>query len=412
MRYAIASMTAPRSRPLRTRAPHGAPPARRRVPARRAAACLLALASLAGAAPAGASPAPVALGAAGAFAVLGASTVTNTGLSVLGGDLGVSPGTAITGFGPGVVTNGAIHAGDGAAAQAHADLASAYLVAQARTPATATSGVLDGLTLAPGVYAAGAGMSLTGGLTLDGGGDPSAVFVMQAGSTLITAAASHVDLAGGARACNVFWQVGSSATLGASSLLRGSILASTSISMGDAVTVDGRALARDGAVTLINDAVTTPDCTGPLTNTAPAIAPFTATLTGTTRAVHTTVGAWSVDDERGSGAGYNVTVAAGVATVDGSTSRAGTGGALTLTPRTPTAAAGNTATPGPVAAAAQTLSATATTIASAAAGAGRGRWDFPADSGLTTSLAILIPADVSAGAYRSTLTFTTAPPVG
>jgi hypothetical protein len=106
-----------------------------------------------------------------------------------------------------------------------------------------------------------AGLALTGTLKLDAQGNPSAVFIFQAGSTLITAAGSEVALTNGAQACNVFWQVGSSATLGASSFFSGTILASASISMGDSVTVAGRALARDGAVTLINDAVVTPSCT-------------------------------------------------------------------------------------------------------------------------------------------------------
>jgi len=377
----------------------------------RGLAALGACAAVIATAPATAAAAePVALGGAATFAVLGATTVTSTGGSRVSGDLGVSPGTAVTGFGPGVIVNGSLHAGDPVATQAHADLATAYLDASGRPATSLISGVLDGLTLSPGVYAAGAGMSLAGSLTLDGQGDPDAVFVLQAGSTLGTAAGSHVDLAGGAQSCNVFWQVGSSATLGASSLLRGSILASTSISLGDAVTIDGRALARDGAVTMINDAVTTPHCVGPLTNTAPAITPFTATLTGTTRTVHAIVGGWSVDDERGSGAGYSVTVAASEPTVNGSTSAAGTGGALTLTPRTPTAAPGNPAASGPEPEPPQLLSTNAVTIVNAAQGSGQGEWQFPADTGPTRSLGLLIPADASAGAYSSTLTFTTAPP--
>jgi ice-binding like protein/putative surface cell wall-binding protein len=385
-----------------------------RLPSRRAVGAaavgwLVALASVAGAASAGASPLPVALGAAGSFAVLGASTVTSTGASALTGDLGVSPGTAVTGFPPGTLV-GSLHAGDGPAAQAHTDLATAYQDAAGRSAAAPEAGPLDGLTLGPGVYAAGASLSLTGTLTLNAGGDPNAVFILQAGSTLITAANSQVDLAGGAQACNVFWQVGSSATLGASSLLRGTILASASISMGDAVTLDGRALANTGAVTMINDAVTVAGCAGSLSNTAPAVTPFSAKLTGLTRTLHTELGAWSVTDATGSNAGYSVTVAATRPTVNGSVSAAGTGGGLTLTPVTATPANGNTAATGPLATSAQTLSTTAATIATAAAGTGQGEWDFPADSGAAESLAIVIPGDASAGAYSSTLTFTTAPP--
>jgi hypothetical protein len=378
---------------------------------RRASVALVALAWLAcAAAPAGAA-APVGLGGAGGFAVLAGTTVTSAGVSTLTGDLGVSPGTAIPGFGPGTVS-GTIHAGDDVAAQAHADLATAYGVAVARSPAT-PAGVLDGLTLDPGVYASGAALALAGTLTLDAGGDPSAVFILQAGSTLTTTANSHVVLADGAQACNVFWQVGSSAALGATSDLKGSILAMTSISMGDAVSIDGRALARDGAVTMINDTVAVPACAaGSLSNTAPAISPFAATLTGAMQTLHTAVGAWSLTDSRGTGAGYSVTVAATAPTVDGSSAAAGTGASMTLTPRTPTPATGNAATTGPVAAAARQLSTTATTIATAIPGTGNGGWDFPADTGDLRSLELLIPADAGPGAFSSTLTFTTAPAAG
>jgi hypothetical protein len=353
------------------------------------------------------SPAPVALGGAEAFAVLGASTVTSAGVSTVTGDLGVSPGPDVTGFPPGIL-HGTMHTSDGVAALAHADLATAYADATGRTP-TAAAGVLDGLTLTPGVYASGAALALAGTLTLDAQGDPNAVFILQAGSTLNTAANSHVALVGGAQACNVVWQVGSSATLGASSSLAGTILAFTSISMGDGVTIDGRALTLNAAITLIDDSVTAPQCAGQLTNTAPAIAPFTATLTGVSQTVHTAVGAWSLDDERGTGAGYSVTVSATAPTVGGSATAAGTGAQIILTPVTPTAAPGNTAT-GPVAATApQTLSTTTTTIAAAAAGTGQGSWTFPADAGSAKHLAVVLPGDASSGTYRSALTFTTAP---
>src|SRR5688572_10117741 len=182
-----------------------------------------------------AAAAPIQLGGAEGFAVLGGATVTSAGVSTVTGDLGVSPGTAVTGFGPGTVS-GSIHAGDAVAAQAHADLATAYGVAAALSPAQPV-GALEGLTLGPGVYASGAALTLAGTLTLDAGGDPNAVFVLRAGSTLDTAANSQVQLAGGAQACNVFWPVGSSATLGATSLLTGSILAATSISLGDAAAI-------------------------------------------------------------------------------------------------------------------------------------------------------------------------------
>lgn len=371
---------------------------------------LVTLAWLVGGAPAAGAAAPIGLGGAEGFAVLGGTTVTSAGMSTVIGDLGVSPGTAVTGFGPGTVS-GAIHAGDGVAAQAQADLATAYGVAAARSPAQ-PAGVLDGLKLGPGVYASGAALTLAGTLTLDAGGDPNAVFILRAGSTLDTAANSQVQLAGGAQACNVFWPVGSSATLGATSLLEGSILAATSISIGDGAAIDGRALARDGAVTLINNTVAVTRCDRSLSNTAPAIAPFEATLTGVTQTVHTAVGGWSVDDSRATNTGYSVTVTATAPTVNGSPSAAGTGAALMLTPRTPTAAAGNPSSTGPVAAGVQALSTTAATIADVAPDTGQGAWDFPADTAAIKSLALVIPADAKAGAFSSTLTFTAAPPAG
>jgi hypothetical protein len=150
---------------------------------------------------------------------------------------------------------------------------------------------------------------------------------------------------------------------------------------------------------------------GALTNTAPAITPFAATLSGVTQTVPTAVGAWSVTDATGSNAGYSVTVAATAPTVNGSAPSAGTGASLTLTPTTATAASGNPATTGPVAQSAQTLSTTAATIDNSAAGTGQGQWDFAADSGVTENLAVVIPGNASAGTYSSTLTFTTAPPV-
>ena len=265
----------------------------------------------------GAGAATVALGAAESFGVLGGTTVTSAGVSTITGDLGVSPGTAITGFPPGLLF-GTMHAGDATAVAGHAAVAAAYGDAVGRGPEIPITGDLGGQTLGPGVYAAGAALTLAGELRLDGGQDPNAVFVLKAGSTLGTAAFSSVKLVGQAQACNVFWIVGSSATLGATSVLRGSILATTSISLGAGVTIVGRALARDGAVTMINDIVTVPQCVaGELSNTAPTIAPFTTQLTGLTQIIRTAVGAWSVSDARGSGAGYRVTVAASLPTVTG-----------------------------------------------------------------------------------------------
>ena len=208
--------------------------------------------------------APVNLGAAGGFAVLGGQTVTNTGPSVITGDLGVSPGSAITGFPPGVVI-GTVHAADGVAGSAQTALTTAYNDAAGRTPATTISGVIGGgQTLAPGVYKSTSSLGLTGILTLDGQGDPSAVFIIQIGSALTTASASVVSLINGAQPCNVFWQVGSSATLGTGSVFQGNILALTSITATTGVSILGRALAgNEGAVTLDTNIINRPECATP-----------------------------------------------------------------------------------------------------------------------------------------------------
>ncbi len=220
-----------------------------------ALSCSVVLALGAGDALAGKAPVP--LGAAGSFAVLGGQKVTSTGLTTLNGDLGVSPGSSLTGFPPGRV-NGTIHATDPTAAQAQTDLTAAYNDAAGRTPAQALPADLGGRTLTPGVYKTGAALALTGGVTLDGQGDPNAVFVIQVGSALTTNVGSVVALINDAKPSNVFWQIGSSATLGPSSVFAGNILALTSISIDSGVTLNGRALARNGAVTLIDDTITVP----------------------------------------------------------------------------------------------------------------------------------------------------------
>jgi len=175
---------------------------------------------------------------------------------VITGDLGVSPGSSVTGFPPGTVTGGTIHAADAAAAQAQVDLTTAYN-AVASTPCTAnlTGQDLGGLTLTPGVYCFDSSAQLTGILTLNAGGNPNAAFLFKIGSTLTTASASLVLVTGGGSNCNVFWQVGSSATLGTGTSLAGNILALTSITLTTGSGVSGRALARNGAVTLDTNSV-------------------------------------------------------------------------------------------------------------------------------------------------------------
>ncbi len=206
---------------------------------------------------------PVALGTAADFAVLGGASVTNTGSTVVTGDLGISPSATVTGFPPGTVI-GTLHAADAAAAQAQTDQLAAYNDAASRTPDATIPTQLGGTTVTPGVYDSAAGtFQITGNVTLDAQGDPDAVFIFQAASTLVTAAASTVTLAGGAQACNVFWQVGSSSTLGANTDFSGDILALTSITVGSGVTVDGRTLAHNGTVTLDTDTITLSACADP-----------------------------------------------------------------------------------------------------------------------------------------------------
>lgn len=202
----------------------------------------------------------VPLGTAATFGVLANTAVTNTGPTVVTGDLGVSPAGAVTGFGPGGGTvTGTIHVNDAVAAQAQTDLLAGYANALAQ-PVTATVPTeLGGTTLTPGVYNSASGtFGLNGTLTLDAQGNPNAVFIFKTNTTLITGATGNVNLINQAKSANVFWQVGSSATLGIGSTLRGSILAFTSITATTGAIVDGRLLALGAAVTLDTNAVTVP----------------------------------------------------------------------------------------------------------------------------------------------------------
>jgi hypothetical protein len=237
---------------------------------RRARLAGIALAMLAVfALPAAAQAAPVGLGTAAPFVVLGGAKVTNVGPSVLNGNLGISPGTELEGFGPPAVINGSTHATTEVAAQAQLDLTTAYDVAagQPVLPANDLSGTdLGGLKLAPGTYRYNAAALMTGALILDAEGDPNAEFVFQIGSQLTTESASSVLLVNGASPCNVYWQVGSSAVLGTTTSFQGSLMALTSISLNSKATVVGRMLARNGQVSLIENTLTRPLCaTGPTT---------------------------------------------------------------------------------------------------------------------------------------------------
>lgn len=232
--------------------------------------------SVAGVGQANADPATVGLGAAGSFAVLGHTTVTNTGPSTISGDLGLTPGSAVTGFPPGVMTTGNIHISDGPATDAMLALNTAYLDAAGRTPPILPAVTdLAGSTLVGGLYK-GDALSNTGTLTLTGG--PDSVWIFQASSTLITNADSKVVLGQGVNPCNVFWQVGSSVTLGTNSTMVGTVMALTSIAATTGASVEGRLLALNGAVTLDTNTVTVPAaCAGTIaaggTKTSPAVTP-------------------------------------------------------------------------------------------------------------------------------------------
>jgi uncharacterized protein (TIGR03437 family) len=193
------------------------------------------------------------------FAVLSGSAIVNTGSTAITGDVGVSPGSSVSGFPPGTFT-GTIHAGDSAAAQGILDLSAAYGDAVSRLiGAVSVAGDLGGQTFTSGLYNSVSSLSISSGnLTLDAKGDPNAVFIFQIASTLTTAAGNQVILVGGASASNVFWQVGTSAILGTNSIFNGSILADQAITLNAGATVNGRLLAQNGAVTLQSNIITSP----------------------------------------------------------------------------------------------------------------------------------------------------------
>jgi hypothetical protein len=220
--------------------------------------------------------AQISLNTAQNFGVLGGSTITNTGPTVVNGDVGVSPGSAVVGFPPGIVI-GTIHAADAVAGQAQTDLTAAYNTAAGLACGTDLTGQnLGGLVLSPGVYCFDTSAQLTGTLTLDLQGNPNSFFLFQIGSTLTTASASSVLLINtGGTTCppNVFWQIGSSATLGTGSSFTGNILSLASVTMTTGANLNGRALARNGAVTLDSNAVTSCASSCPIITVSPATLP-------------------------------------------------------------------------------------------------------------------------------------------
>ncbi len=228
------------------------------------------------------------LGTAAGFSGLAGSTVTNTGLSSIGGNLGVSPGTNITGFPLGIV-DGTIYLGDAVASQAQSDTTVAYnnLAGQA-CDTDLTGQDLGGMTLTPGTYCFNSSAALTGTLTLNGQGDPFAVFIFKIGSTLTTSSNSSVVMINEGSGCNAFFQVGSSATLGTNTSFAGNILALTSITLQTGTDIDaGRALAINGALTLDTNSVSSLACaprpTAAMTNVSGRVT--TATGRGISRAL-------------------------------------------------------------------------------------------------------------------------------
>lgn len=257
---------------------------------------------------ASAAASPVGLGTAGNYTVLAGTTVSNTGLSEIAGNVAVNPGTVVTGFPPGIIT-GAQDLGDTAAIAAQSDLTAAYDNAAGQTPATSVSGDLGGETLTPGVYNATASLGITGTLTLDAQGDPDAIFIFQLGADLVTASASQVVLTDGAQAADVFWQVSATATLGSGSTFAGNILALTSITAATGAVIQGRALVIDGAVTLDDNAVDGDS----LGLTAPATLSWSDTLNGHNQSVvdtNTSDQTYTVVDATGTDAGWTVTAEA------------------------------------------------------------------------------------------------------
>ncbi|CAN5211151.1 hypothetical protein BH09BAC5_BH09BAC5_15650 [soil metagenome] len=195
---------------------------------------------------------PITLGSSSNIVILAGSAVTNTGSTIITGDMGLSPGTSVGGFPPGIL-NGTLYINDNIASQAKIDLTAAYNDAVARncTDIVTLSGNIGGLTLTPGLYKSTSSLAISSGdVTFDANGDANAVFIIQIASTFTTTSGRKVILAGGASAANIFWQVGSSATFGTTSVIKGTVLAMQSITFQTGATLDGHALTRTGGITM------------------------------------------------------------------------------------------------------------------------------------------------------------------
>lgn len=215
----------------------------------------------------------IGLGTADSYVVLAGAGVTNTGPTTLGGDLGSAPDGSVTGAADITFSSGTNYADGGPTAGAKLDLVTAYDNAAGQGPTIPIVADLAGLTLVPGVYTSASTILLTGALTLDAQGDPNAVWVFQAGSGLDVVSGASVTVTNGAQACNVFWQVGSTATLGTGVDFVGTVMALTSITLDTGATVDGRVLARNGSVTLDTNTITRPVCAAAPPVTPPATPP-------------------------------------------------------------------------------------------------------------------------------------------
>lgn len=199
----------------------------------------------------------IALAGASGLAVLAGSAITSTGATNITGDLGLSPGSSIGGFPPGIL-NGTQHINDVISNQAKLDLTAAYNDAAGRTSTdiVTLSGNIGGLTLTPGLYKSTSSLAISSGdLTFDAKGDANAVFIIQIATTLTTTSGRKVILSGGALAANIFWQVGSSATFGTTSSFKGTVMAMQSITLNTGATIEGRVLARTGAITMAGNTI-------------------------------------------------------------------------------------------------------------------------------------------------------------
>jgi hypothetical protein len=239
---------------------------------------------------------PINLATATSYGVIAATAISDTGPTTIAGDIGLSPGASSSYTGQTNVTQPAgtfVHTADAQALQAQADLGNAYTVAASLTPTLSGQHELGGLTLTPGVYTSASSLQVTGQLRLDAAGDPNAVWVFQAGSTLTTATNSSMLLVNGASACNVFWQVGSSATIEVGSQFVGSVMALTSITAQPNATVAGRLLAENGAVTLDTNTITVPtgcaNASSTVVSTSASLAPTTLPTATVSRAFSTTL---------------------------------------------------------------------------------------------------------------------------